>query len=286
MVDWKKGGQTVRHQLQPVLAQCRIVAAVVAYLVEDGALQQVCRRYLLVAVQCPVYLLPGQPIADLGVRREQQHLAAGRQLDRQYQTRVIGRRVEVQRKLRGSSQPVLIDPPPTLILLPGVGAGAVIVALQKCGGCLGHSGVFTGFRRAKFAAIDYIKRAPTIVPRSRSGATEARRAKECRVRGVARREVIDLVGHEGLLEPLLVTRGAEYIDADARQIPTGPGWVGRFPVMHALPVLSAERARILHRACRRTRVPRLATRGCSGGHALASRLAARLREILLAQTEE
>jgi len=71
------------------------MAAMMAHLVKDGALQQIGSSHRLVTVQTPLHLLPGQPIADLRIRREQQHFAAGRELDRQYKARVVGRRIEV-----------------------------------------------------------------------------------------------------------------------------------------------------------------------------------------------
>ena len=83
----------MRHQFQPVLPQRRVMTAVVSDFVKYSALQQIGRRDDLVAVRGPAHLLPRQPIADLGIGREQQNLSAGRQLDRQYQARIVGRRI-------------------------------------------------------------------------------------------------------------------------------------------------------------------------------------------------
>ena len=93
LVDREHGDAQICHLLEAVLPQGRIVAAVVPDLVEDGAFEQVAPRNRPVA-DLPFQALPRQPIADLRVGREQQHIAV-RKLDRQSQAGIIGEAIKL-----------------------------------------------------------------------------------------------------------------------------------------------------------------------------------------------
>jgi hypothetical protein len=82
LVDGDGGDIEIGHLLQPILPQCRVVAAVMADLVKNSAPEEIGAGDGP-AIDGPGKILPGLPIADLGVRDEQQNIAAS-QLDGQH----------------------------------------------------------------------------------------------------------------------------------------------------------------------------------------------------------
>ncbi|MCY1346804.1 hypothetical protein D9M68_363050 [compost metagenome] len=105
------------HLLQAEFAQGGVVAAVVADLVQGDAGEDVVagrRQRMLLAGLAGIGLVgPGQPVADLRVAGEQQHLTV-RQLEGQHQAGVVGVGVHLQRHGFGAVQPFPLDAPPDI----------------------------------------------------------------------------------------------------------------------------------------------------------------------------
>ena len=113
-----------------------------ADLVEDRTLEQIGSGDGFAADR-PGPLLPGQPVADLRVGGEQQHIAVG-QFDRQHQAGIVGQAVELQREFRRARQPIGVDAPPRIrcgalrlpvvlseeVHLPGKAEGNLILLIE------------------------------------------------------------------------------------------------------------------------------------------------------------
>ena len=71
-------------------------------------------------------------------------------------------------------EPILVDPPPTLVLVPDVAAGPVVITLEKLGRRLGHPDARIGCRVAQLAAVCGVERKPAVVL---AGASNPHRAE-------------------------------------------------------------------------------------------------------------
>ena len=96
------------------------MTAVVAHFVEYRSGQQIRTGDRLLAARVvanfPLQILPAQPIASLRIARKEQDVARCGQLDRQHETRVVSRRIELQRHRFRSSHPRGVDAAPRLIM--------------------------------------------------------------------------------------------------------------------------------------------------------------------------
>ncbi len=63
----------------------------------------------------PRSVFPAQPVADLGIPREQADTSGVREFERQHQARVVDAAVKLQGEIGGDTHPVGIDPPPALV---------------------------------------------------------------------------------------------------------------------------------------------------------------------------
>jgi hypothetical protein len=96
-IHWDEGKLRMFHALEALLAQRRVMTSVVTDFVEDSAAQQIgSREFALVAI--PAHLVPGKPIAHLGVSRKQKHFVVLCELDREHETGVIGVGIEPERE--------------------------------------------------------------------------------------------------------------------------------------------------------------------------------------------
>ena len=100
------------HEFEALGPQRRIVAAMMANLIEHRSSQEVGPGHGRVGVKLPLQVLPREPVADLRIRGEQQDLAAVDQLERQHQACIVGRTVQLQRKFRGGVHIGIVDAAP------------------------------------------------------------------------------------------------------------------------------------------------------------------------------
>jgi len=70
--------------------------------------------------------LPGLPVSDLGVSREQQHVSLSNiaEFDREDEARIVGVALQRQRQFRRRAEPIAVDPPP--VVTPGVVAPGIV----------------------------------------------------------------------------------------------------------------------------------------------------------------
>jgi hypothetical protein len=121
MVDRDHGYQVlIHHQFQTLRLQCRVMAAVVAHFVEYRSGQQIWtggdRRLAAGAANFPLQILPAQPIAALRIAREKQDFACCGQFDRQDETRIVSRRIELQGHRFRIFHPRRVNAAPRLIM--------------------------------------------------------------------------------------------------------------------------------------------------------------------------
>jgi hypothetical protein len=115
LVDRNDRGLQRIHLLDAVFLQGGVVAAVVSDFVEDRSLQKIRSRHLG-RVFRPLPSLPGLPVADLRVGREQQHVSLSNiaEFEREDEARVVGVTLQRQRQFGRGAEPVAVDAPPVV----------------------------------------------------------------------------------------------------------------------------------------------------------------------------
>src|SRR5882724_2679876 len=131
----ERGQVRAGHKLKTILLQRGIMAAMMADLIEYRAREQIVARYRLVSY-FPLYVLPAQPIADLGVPDEQHDATGFQELERQHETRIVGPLVDLDGEIGTDAEPVIVDATP--ILIPH---SAGIAAVKQSGGTLARDGI-------------------------------------------------------------------------------------------------------------------------------------------------
>src|SRR5688500_9957719 len=88
-------------------------------LVQHCASQQITRGDLLgfaTVPDAPLISVPGFPVPNLSVRREQQDAPTAHELNSEDQARIVGVTIELERKLAGCTQPIIIDVAPEVLM--------------------------------------------------------------------------------------------------------------------------------------------------------------------------
>ena len=104
----------VRHLLQAILLERRILATVVADLVIDGPCQKIGTCELLFAYG-PPEVLPAEPTSNLSVRRKQRYPTSFSEFKRKHQAGVVRSAIDLHGQIGAGVEPVVIDAPPRLI---------------------------------------------------------------------------------------------------------------------------------------------------------------------------
>src|SRR5262249_35308023 len=183
-----------------------------------------------------------QPIANLGIRCEQQNLAAIDEFDGKDQASVVRCAVKLERKLGRRAEPVRIDATPRLIGQEAIRVSPEIKLVIERGQKVRRVYRFGWIKSLQGPPILLVKRVTAIAIAINSLRCGGRR-EEQRCGSVVGELAIDFASRVCLVQRRFVVRRPKDEDAYARHSCKCSRWIGRQAVAYSLRKATSERER-------------------------------------------